>query len=206
VKLAALAVLALAIGSAGGCSVNHRSGDFACQIQSDCSKDRTCIDGFCVLAADAGIDTPPPLPDAAVCPTTCTSCNPLQKTCTIDCTIAAGNCKQLVTCPTGWSCNVLCSRADACSNGVICPNGTACTITCSGLRSCKGISCGTGRCNVDCGGTNSCQDVRCGLSCGCDVTCHINSTCSNLACRAGCTSASQFGGCTSLTAGCNTCQ
>ena len=204
-KLAALALVALglAIVAAGSCSVSHRSGDFACQTQGDCSKDRTCIDGFCALTSDAGIDAQLP-PDAALCPAGCTSCVVGQKSCTIDCSLNGG-CKQQVVCPTGWSCNVLCSRTDACSNGVICPSGTACTVTCSGLRSCKAIACGTGRCSVDCTGSSSCQDVRCGLACACDVVCHINSSCSNLSCRPGCTSPSQFGGCTSAPTGCNTC-
>jgi hypothetical protein len=47
--------------------------------------------------------------------------------------------------------------------------------------------------------------VYCGAACACDVTCHVNSQCQNLTCPLGCTSMSAFGGCSSLTQGCNTC-
>jgi hypothetical protein len=205
VRFAALALVALglAIVAAGSCSVNHRSGDFACETQRDCAKDRTCVDGFCVLAADAGVDTSPP-PDALLCPGACTSCVIGQKSCTIDCSLNGG-CRQAVTCPAGWSCNVLCTGQNACRNLISCVGTTSCTISCTSPLSCQNVACGSGPCKLDCSGNGSCVDVRCGLSCACDVTCHINSSCSNLTCKPGCNSASQFGGCTSLTAGCNTC-
>ena len=50
----ALALAGLALAA---CSISHRSEDFACAKQSDCSAGRTCTDGFCVAAqADAVVE------------------------------------------------------------------------------------------------------------------------------------------------------
>jgi hypothetical protein len=195
-------LIAMGFALVAGCSVSHRSGDFACDTQADCSAGRTCVEGFCVLPADAGIPDGPHA-DAAVCPSACTSCNLDQKSCTIDCALNGG-CKQAVTCPLGFSCNVLCSRDGACSSGVSCTGSTACTISCSGTQSCRGLSCGLGPCNVSCTGSGSCGEVSCGMSCACDVTCNGIALCRNLTCKPNC--AVGLRGCTSLAVGCNTCR
>lgn len=201
-KLVALWLTALGLALATGCSVNHRSGDFACGPDQRCSDGRTCVDGFCVLAADSGVDARPHPPDAAVCPSPCTSCSVTQKTCTIDCALNGG-CKQAIACPAGFSCNVLCTTDGACSSGVSCASSTSCTVTCSGRQSCQSVSCGLGPCNITCSGFGSCSGaVLCGSSCACDVTCRLN-TCQNLTCKQGCTSTS---GCSSAPPGCNTCK
>jgi hypothetical protein len=209
VKLVALwlGVLGLAAIAAGSCSVNHRSGDFACETAHDCADGRTCSDGFCVgLPLDAGAKTDAQLSgDAGQCPSQCTSCTAATKTCVVDCALNGG-CKQRVACPAGWNCNVACSVANACNNGVVCTGDTACKITCSGAQSCRTITCATGPCNVDCPGNGSCRDVTCDQACSCDVACDLNSACNTTTCpSASCDSPSVFGGCTSLTPGCNTC-
>lgn len=201
-KLAPLAVAvslaAAALSLAAGCSVSHKSGDFACDVQSDCANGRSCIDGFCVLPDDGGV------PDALVCPSVCTSCSfdQKQKSCTIDCALNGG-CTQQVTCPTGFSCQVLCSRDGACSNGVSCLGATSCKITCSGTQSCRGLVCGLGVCNVACTGNASCGEVSCGSSCACDVSCGGVALCRNLTCKPSCNIGTR--GCTSLAGNCNTC-
>lgn len=207
-KLAALFLIAMgvAIVAAGSCSVSHLSDDFVCDAQHRCSSDRTCVDGYCVALGipDAGIDGPG-LVDASVCPIGCTTCNVAQKTCTINCATNNGACNQRLTCPLGWSCDIICSPNNSCSAGVVCTNARSCTVSCTGRGSCKGITCGTSACKVNCSGTSSCQDVFCAASCACDVTCGVNSQCQNLTCPTGCTSMSTFGGCSSLIQGCNTC-
>jgi len=193
----------LAAGIAlAGCSVNHRSGDFACDKQSDCSAGRSCIEGFCVFPDDSGIPDGPHA-DAAVCPSVCTSCNLDQKSCTIDCALNGG-CKTQVICPLGFSCDVRCSGDGACASGVSCTGSTSCKITCSGTQSCRNLSCGLGPCNVACTGNASCDQVNCGLACACDVSCSATSLCRTLTCKPNCLAAGR--GCTSLTVGCNTCR
>jgi len=220
-----LAVFGAAVAvAAGSCSINHRSGDFACQVQGDCASDRTCIDGECVLT---GIGGGPPddaalTTDASTCPPQCTSCDAGTNTCTIDCAKNPDECDQAIACPAGMSCNVMCSTDNACRNGVSCEGATACTIscggrqacedircgdgacnvTCGGRASCNGVTCGTGACQVDCNGLNACPAVQCGAACSCEVLCMAGAACNDVTCLAGC----DLGpGCSSLRNGCNTC-
>jgi hypothetical protein len=219
---------ALALALAAGCSVNHRSDDFACDSQQRCANGRTCVDGLCVVAADSGVvDTLPPPGDAAVCPSQCTSCNLAQKTCTIDCALNNGACNQAVTCPAGWICNVACSVNNQCNSGVSCGNATSCTIACSARQTCKNLTCGRGTCNVTCSGNSSCGnsilcgtgacnvtcsgnlacggEVTCGPSCACDVTCRLGAAaCAAVTCKPGCTGMPPAF-CISTANGCNTC-
>jgi hypothetical protein len=213
VKLVALwlAIVGFAVIAAGGCSISHRSDDFACTKQSDCINGRTCTDGFCVAPQlDSGVPSDGrPGGDAASCPSQCTSCNTTTKTCTVDCALNGTACNQQVTCPVGWSCNIACSTPNSCRNGINCVNSKSCTITCSGKQSCQNVSCGAGPCKIDCSGNSSCNNVNCGQSCACDVTCQVNSLCSNLTCKAppNCNSQLPLRGCTSLLLPiCNTCQ
>lgn len=176
----------------GSCSISHRSGDFACEKQSECSSGRTCIEGFCVASqVDAG-------GNPGTCPAQCTSCNATTKACTIDCALN-NSCAQQVTCPTGWNCNITCAGTSSCRNGITCTGGKSCTIMCSGTQSCQGTTtCGAGPCNVDCSGTGSCRNVNCGPSCACDVACRTGS-CATLTCKApACSTQAPFRGCTSL--------
>ena len=197
-----LAWLALGLALAG-CSINHRSDEFACAKQSDCSSGRSCVEGFCVASAvDAAVHLDAP---QGLCPVQCTSCNADAKTCTIDCALNAGACNLPVTCPTGWSCNIACSISNSCRNGINCGGAKSCTITCSGQQSCENFRCGPGPCNIDCTGRNSCSNINCSGACACDLTCHLGvSSCSGITCKLlQCTLSNR--GCTSLATGCNTC-
>lgn len=190
-----LSVLCLAAITAGSCSIDHKSGDYECTKQSDCSGGRTCTGGYCVLPGGT-IDAPKPPTDGPVvdidapidgsmngCPAQCTTCNTGTHTCRIDCAVTS--CNGQVVCPAGWNCDVACSTASTCRNGVVCPQTGACTITCSGQNACKDLECGNGRCNVTCSGQGSCRgDTNCNQSCGCDVACKTGSSCENVSCTA----------------------
>jgi len=180
-----LAVLWFALALAA-CSITHKSGDYACTQQSDCSGGRVCSQNFCVVPnggidapgthADAPgthADAPGTHADAATCPPGCSSCNTGTMTCNIECGAAgAANCFQPITCPTNWNCNITCGTSGSCRQGVVCTNSNACNVTCSGATSCRGVKCGDGPCTVTCSGVGSCnRDVECGNSCQCNVNC-----------------------------------
>ncbi|MBA3540722.1 MAG: hypothetical protein H0T79_14015 [Deltaproteobacteria bacterium] len=178
----ALAAFATLLGLAGAtsCSINHRSGDYACDKPADCSPDRVCSGGYCISTGQL-VDAPvakidaerrPDAPAPDVCPPACTSCNAGQLECTIDCSKPGSNCGQAITCPVGWSCEIDCKTDLACRSGVNCLGSTACHVRCSGNGACRNVACGSGPCNVECSGQNSCsQGVTCGHSCECDVSC-----------------------------------
>jgi hypothetical protein len=204
----AIVLTALALALVSACSIDHKSGAYACSGQSSCSNHpgTQCINGFCV--APGAIDSPivakdSPKGDAASqCPAPCTSCNVAMKTCTVDCSIA--NCTNQVTCPSGYKCDVQCKTDGACKNGVNCQLASACTVECSGGNSCKNVQCGLGPCDVMCSGVSSCRGVSCGNSCACDVLCTGSLSCGT---TVQCTSpACQSGnGCTSVPAFCHSC-
>ena len=188
--IAWLTALVLAAISAGSCSINHRSGEFQCDKQSDCESGRTCTGGFCVVpggTVDAPKgdgptgDGPPSDTPMNMCPAQCTSCVQASKTCKIDCAVTS--CNSAVVCPPGWNCEVACTVANSCRSGVTCPpSGNSCNITCSGTGSCRMIDCGTGKCDVNCSGSQSCRGVDCTGSCGCDVKCPIGASCEAVTC------------------------
>ena len=204
--LATLAVITAA--GAGSCSVDHRSGDFECEKDADCAGNRRCVEGFCEpgpggdpdARGDGGPDAFRP-PDADVCPPICTSCDPGQMTCTIDC--QETDCDQAIGCPTGWSCNILCNTKQACRSGVFCNTATACDITCSAGDTCRNVQCGDGPCRVTCSGFNSCRGVDCGTSCACDVICTGSQSCwdsifcTDFSCDTGLGCSSSLPGCAS---------
>jgi hypothetical protein len=199
-----LGVVVAAIAVTSSCSINHRSDSYACTQNADCDGGRVCSDGFCVTAASA-VDAPRgdgPRGDATGCPGQCTSCNTTQRTCTINCQLT--NCQNLVTCPSGYRCDIACNVDNACRNGVNCGSAAACNIDCTAKESCQGVVCGPGPCDVGCSGPSSCRNVSCGPSCACDVlctgnqSCQQNISCSSLACRSG-------SGCTSVPALCHSC-
>jgi hypothetical protein len=195
------ALLMLAIAA---CSIQHRSDEYVCTKQSDCNGNRTCISGFCVL--DGTVDAPKS--DATGksdsgngCPAGCTSCNLGQHTCTIDCRTTS--CTGLVTCPSGYNCDVLCDTDNSCRNGINCSAALSCNIACSATNSCHNVECGLGGCAVNCSGSSSCSTVACNNSCACDVTCTGSASCgavqcTSLACKAGL-------GCSSVTNVCHSC-
>jgi len=206
------AIVWFALAVLAGCSVSHKSQEFACTHNTDCAghPGTVCDNGFCVV--QGSIDAPMPKGDAPRgdapgnnCPTGCTSCNVQQKTCTIDCLMSGANCDSNVQCPAGYHCDIKCDTDGACKNGVSCVGGASCTVECSGGQSCRNVECGTGPCDVTCSGTSSCRGVSCNNSCACDVlctgtqSCQAGSvTCTSLLCGSG-------PGCTSVPAGCHSC-
>lgn len=199
--------LVIALALLAACSIQHRSGEYACTKQSDCNNGRTCTDGFCVLPGGGGPDAPksidaPSHGDSASCPAGCSTCNVGQKTCTIDC--RSSNCNGQVACPAGYKCDIQCDTDNSCRNGVDCTAALSCNITCSGGNTCRNVECGLGPCDVACSGVSSCRGVACNSSCACDVTCTGNQSCSDtiactsLACKSGL-------GCTSVPTVCHSC-
>lgn len=219
-KLALAWIAVLVLSVTGSCSVSHRSGDYACTVQTDCTAPRTCDNGFCVVPAGTPIDghpasdgtqhvdaKMPPNPDAPVntCPGQCTSCDLGQHTCKIECN-NSGNCAGPVDCPPGFDCTVVCGTSNSCRNGVTCADNNACTVICSGQSTCRNITCGNGPCDVQCSGPGSCRGVSCGGSCACDVTCGSSAFCDGVTCTGlACTDTVGSNGCTSQGPGCNTC-
>ena len=210
--VACLAAVALVVITASSCSVEHKSADYVCTLQTDCTPGRLCVSGYCIVPSGM-VDAPknpdgprtdsPVVIDSPTCPPQCTSCNVAAKTCTVDCGVTNCTGNAAIVCPTGYNCAILCTTNNACGAGINCETAASCSITCSGQGSCRGIDCGTGDCDVKCQGQNSCRGVDCSNSCACDVTCAFNAscefvTCNHLQCDIG-------RGCTSAGAICDTC-
>ena len=190
----------LAIVAVTGCSLTHRSGDFACTKTSDCNQGRECVGGFCIIPGSIDAPTSDSTHGGSGdanngCPSVCTSCDVGTKTCTIDCTLT--DCTAAVACPAGYKCDVQCNADNSCRAGVSCTGTTSCTVECTGKNSCQDVTCGLGPCNVSCSGMQSCRTIQCGSSCMCDVectgtqACEGTETCTSLACKSlsGCSSA-----------------
>ncbi len=196
------------------CSITHKSGDYACDLPTDCAPGRVCSGGYCVTTGQPSdaphadrIDAPaPPIdaPTVEVCPSQCTSCNLQDRQCTIECGPLNNNCAAPVVCPPGYSCEIGCLTSGSCRSGVNCANAEACVVTCAGAGSCRDVTCGAGPCAVECSGYNSCErNIHCGAACQCDITCsgpgqkncQTGVVCDDNACSAfdgGCTSTPAF--------------
>ena len=199
--------LVIALVLLAACSIQHRTGEYACTKQSDCNNGRTCTDGFCVLPGGGNPDAPKTVDgathaDANGCPPGCSTCDTTKHTCTIDC--RSSNCNGAVACPAGYKCDIQCDTDNSCRNGVDCTAALSCNVTCSGNSSCRNVSCGLGPCDVSCSGPSSCRGVACGNSCACDVTCTGSQSCgdtavcTSFACKSGL-------GCTSVPTVCHSC-
>lgn len=201
-RLAPIAAIALVLAIAAaidtGCSVAHRSDNFACESQADCSNGRMCSDGLCIVGF--GNNGPNDAPNAD-CPAQCTSCDRAEQSCVVDCDSAPELCQRAITCPAGWSCDIRCTGNDSCS-AVDCNAAAACEITCDGNDSCSQIACGTARCDITCNGLDSCAAIDCTNACACMVRCEDDESCAALSCPATCGSQA---GCTSRRPGCDTC-
>ncbi len=191
-----------------GCSVRHASDQYRCDDATPCGAGRFCDNGFCVLTGS--IDAPKPMGDAtradatsAGCPPGCTTCSTTQKTCTINCQF--GGCDNLVVCPAGYKCDILCNTDNSCRDGINCMAGASCNIECSGKQACRGVQCGAGPCDVGCSGMSSCEGVRCNNSCACDVSCTGSQACSEIACPSLACRNTTSAGCTSVPSFCNSC-
>jgi hypothetical protein len=160
-----LAVLGLGSLAATSCLVTRRSDGFACTSGSDCESGRSCDNGYCV-----------PSP----CPSQCTSCDLVDKTCRIEC--SANRPCPSVQCPAGYDCTIKCSSTNACG-GIDCGQSIGCTITCSTGSACGNINCGTAPCDISCSGPSACPSIDCAASCRCDVDCNNNpNVCPNVSC------------------------
>lgn len=210
-------LVAVAVGTVAvvSCSINHRSGAYACETNADCEDGRVCSDDLCVVPGgtkppDAAIGDaakpPDAPPDGRACPDVCTSCNTEKKECIINCGMNPDGCTDAVVCPAGWHCNVMCSVQNSCRQGVNCTNALSCNIACSGQGSCRMVACGPGKCDVNCTGQGACRGISCGQSCGCDVNCSNNAECSGVMCTEFQCRKTFGTGCTSQPFGCNTCQ
>jgi hypothetical protein len=200
--------IVVALALAAGCSISHRTQDYACTTNMDCKDGRVCNQGFCIVPGS--IDAPKPPGDAHPdtpgnnCPAECTSCNVSQKTCTIDCSqTSVVDCNNKVACPAGYHCDILCNRDGMCRNGVDCTGGASCAVMCSSGNTCQGVECGPGPCDVTCSGTSSCEGVSCNNSCACDINCTGSQSCRSIFCTSPLCS-SGFG-CTSVPVGCHSC-
>ena len=189
-----LIAVALALASLGGCGVDRRSSVYRCDNQSDCSGERVCQQGWCVVPGivDAG---PPP-----GCPAVCAAC--VSGTCVIECEDAQ-DCLGEIQCPPGLDCDVTCVGDQRCAGGVDCSQADDCTVDCDGTGACGGgVICGTGACSVECGGLGACLGgIDCSASCACDTDCEIG--CGELSCPGGAGQCERNGECSS--AGCNSC-
>lgn len=201
----AIAVAVAALGTS--CSISHRSDQYACTTNQDCSDGRVCDNGFCIVAGTidaARVDGPKSGTDANNCPAQCTTCNVQQKTCTINC--QQTSCASTVTCPAGYKCEILCNTDNACRNGINCQQSASCSVECSGKQSCQNVQCGPGPCDVACSGPASCRGVSCSNSCACDITCTGNQSCSEgIVCTSFACRSTNGLGCTSVPAFCHSC-
>ncbi|HTR50722.1 MAG TPA: hypothetical protein VMJ10_08450 [Kofleriaceae bacterium] len=203
-----LGSMVAAIVIASSCSVDHRSDEYACVSQSQCTGGRLCMQGYCIVPGAIDAARPDGRGSSGsdggnACPSACTSCNVAQKSCTIDCSVTS--CTGTVTCPIGYSCDVKCDTASSCDNGVSCVGATSCTVECSGKASCRNVECGNGPCDVQCSGAQSCRGVSCNTSCSCAVECTGLSSCpaGTVECTSiGCDDGS---GCTATPAFCHSC-
>ncbi len=180
-------VIGLAVASS--CLIDRRTSDFECDDMTDCTSDRTCVDGFCIIDDS--------------CPPGCDNCDRDNLTCNANCN-SPNECGAFV-CPMGFDCTIHCSASDACSS-IDCSQATDCDITCDKPSACGNIDCGTGDCKVECNGTNACGAVDCSNSCECDVDCN-SGDCGSFACPttgADCTDGNNDG-CDHTQSGCSTC-
>jgi hypothetical protein len=213
-----LAARVLCLCLLAACSINHRSGEFLCETQADCTSDRTCSNGVCIQTGNPMDDAPgPDGPPQFRCPAQCTSCVEASMTCRVDCGTQAGLaiCNQAITCPAGFNCVILCSRnatgntQQQCQQKIDCEDSASCNVQCGGANTCKQIICGAGSCDVTCSGAGSCSQVDCDASCQCDVECSALANCQNVSCPGNVGQCNRIGlpGCDSNRSdACNTCQ
>jgi hypothetical protein len=177
------------------CMVSRPSDNLKCGGPSDCTGNRFCENGYCVV-------------DYELCPRQCTACDITASPpiCTID---LSGDPDDSVSCPSDMHCDITCHDRDSCGS-ISCTNGGAsCNIACLSHNACGNVTCGAGACNVMCTDTTACGTVNCTNSCACDVTC-AQGDCGTLSCpKVGSgyctTSGSNNQPCTSAISGCSHC-
>jgi hypothetical protein len=175
--------LALAAAAAlAACSIEGRSGEFACGGPEDCRDGRICESGWCVAPGGGGDSGSPP--DGAggdggvghdAAPVECSDavCDACEDgTCVLLC-LTADSCPDTVTCPAGMPCRVVCDGVDSCPGGVDCSAATACDIACGKNGACAGpVLCSGGACEVRCNARDTCLGgVDCSAACACNTIC-----------------------------------
>lgn len=191
-------VVALAGAVAGtSCAVHRRSSDLpTCTTDLDCLlvNGGVCDHGYCV---DAG----------SVCPSPCTSCDLVDKTCDVQCD--SSHICGAVKCPPGFDCTIRCDTGTC--GDIDCAGATHCRIDCRSAMACGNLNCGPAACDISCNGQGACPSIDCANSCRCDVSCNANGVaCPNMSCRVAaggpCTRNGSAGGnCSSNPTGCDTC-
>lgn len=194
---AVVALAGFAAVSSTSCFVHRRSGDLpTCTTDLDCVLVNlgVCDHGYCVDASSA-------------CPSPCTSCDLIDKTCEVQC--SAGTGCGAVQCPPGFDCTIRCGNTSC--GDIDCAEAKRCKIDCSGAMACGNVNCGPAECEISCSGQNACPSIDCASSCKCDVTCNNSGTaCPSMSCPmvdgTSCTRLGSAGGnCDSNPAGCDTC-
>jgi hypothetical protein len=102
----------------------------------------------------------------------CTSCNFLDDSCTLDCSVSDCSGGVDLTCPDGFHCRIECVGAVACLDDDITCHGD-CSIRCEGTSACRdaAVACDGPRCDIGCTGDNACLDqVDCNAD-SCVVIC-----------------------------------
>jgi hypothetical protein len=128
------------------------------------------------------------------------------------CDIACGSlsvtygsmCGGKLSCGAATSCTIDCLGSNTCSAGLDCGTSSTCAVSCQGGSSCSNVLCGAGSCSLQCTGAGACGSVNCAASCACDLTCSGSNSCATPTCPSGCVKSAPPG-CTSATAGCDTC-
>jgi hypothetical protein len=129
------------------CMIDRPSDSLTCSTTDECAGfdgNRVCMGGYCIEQN---------------CPDDCTTCDEANRTCIVECN-APGECDDIITCPSGWSCTVNCNGGGTCND-----------ITCSS----------NSRCAINCNGPDACSDIDCDSACQCDLTC-ASGACGSFAC------------------------
>lgn len=197
-----------------------------CSAATDCTGGQACRGGWCVgSGVTCDHDGHPVIIDAAtmsdgsvvtpdadataykLCQQGCSrgTCD-AQGVCVIDCS-GTGKCLNDVTCPTNLPCRVVCGDG-SCQHHVFCSMATSCEVQCTGTNACGDeIQCPANHtCDVTCSGAGSCKRrTRCADSCSCDVTCSGSLSCPEPSECPLATTCKVGNGCSSIPAGCDTC-
>lgn len=184
-----------------GCGFEKRSSAYSCTPEQGCAVDRVCVEGWCVLAAPADIDSGQPRPDGPIA----SDAN------TVDATIPSIDAAPLPdafvsACDLceGSACNESCEGAacsfqcpiDSCSCDFNCNDQSCdtscgpnvnCNIDCSGPGNCNATCESASICAVDCTGADKCDKIRCRSESECLIQCIGAETCGFFECSGGVT-------------------
>ncbi|MEM9488347.1 MAG: hypothetical protein AAGC55_04325 [Myxococcota bacterium] len=194
-----------------GCSIDTRSGQFACSPDELCPDGRQCIDGWCVTDSgdeppDGGID---PASDAAMCiPSSCgdgtcctdeSCCDGAEDadSCPDDCGNASctgclvGQCSEScdtqeecsLRCSGVCTCNLSCTSAKTCD--FLCRAGQTCDLSCAASQDCNATCQTAADCTINCTNVERCDDIRCIVGSSCLLDCSSSKICDFKQCSGG---------------------